>query len=1286
MEGISAAASVIGIIQLAGSIVKICGGYLQEVKHARDDIIALKRTVADLESTVEKIREYLEGRDGTTLTISSSLVRSIANCLSDLGSLKKSVDPGKGKDFMRRFGIRAFKWPLNRTEVDRLIQNLERCKSSFTLSLQVNQTTLLTGLARSADRVDQNSVLVKLPIAYGAEFDSYTNQHEDDCLPGTRTELLHQIIEWARSPQSKCIFWLNGMAGTGKSTISRTVAKSLKEAKLLGASFFFKRGEGDRGNAMKLFSTIVRQLVVRIPRLIPGVQKVLDDEPDIAGKSLKEQFYRLILQPILSLELSELWPLTDFRDSAIIVVIDALDECARDEDIRAILRLLPTLQESNTLRLRVFLTSRPELPIRLGISQIPSLDHQDMVLHEIPEPVVQHDISLFLKHRLSMIRMDRGLPNDWPEDTAIKSLVRMSAPLFIFAATACRILGDLQWDPEDSLAKLLAYQNDESQLDDTSRFDDMSQFDKTYLPVLNRLLEGQSKKQERELVREFHEVVGAIVTLESPLSVASLSRLLRTPEKQIDRRLSSLHSVLSIPSDLTKPVRLFHLSFRDFLLDSETRHKTPFWINEEQVHQRLTARCLEICGGLKQNMCGLGYGMKRTAIDSRIISRYFPPEMQYSCHFWAHHLSRCKEYLAGTENSLSHVHSFLQQHFLHWMEVLSILGLNSDIIGIINLLQSLLPVQRNVELSEFLHDARRFLLKNGPIADDAPLQLYCSGLIFAPKESILRRQFEREIPHWIHTFPEVDEAWSAELQTLEGHSGSVHSVAFASNGCLASGCGDEIIRLWDSSTGTLQQSLEGHSGRVHSVAFSSRGYLASGSSDGTVKIWDPDTGVLHLTFKGHSDWVNSVAFSPDGQLLASGSDDETVRLWDPSSGNLQQTLQGHSGRIQSVAFSSGGFLASGSDDETIGLWDPNTGLLRRTFVGHSDWVKSVAFSPDGRLLASASYDKTIRTWDPSTGVLLQTLEGHSDRVNSVAFSPDGRVLASASKDKTVRLWDSTTGILHRTFDGHSGSALSVVFSSCGQLLASGSYDMTARLWDPAMGTQQHQTLEGHSDWIYSVSFSPDGGTLASGSRDTTIRLWDPVRGVVQQTLRGHSLSVRAVVFSPDGQFLASGSYDKTVRVWNPSTGVLQQVLEGHSSRVRSVAFSPDSRLLASISNDEALILWNPTNGTALQQISGVNRLNTTLKLSQDGSYLGNNLGSVDIQSWFKNHGSNPTWEIVNIWIENDQWIALRGNNVLWLPPEYRPKCSAVNGNTLVLGHSSGRISFIGFHVKHHGRR
>lgn len=74
------------------------------------------------------------------------------------------------------------------------------------------------------------------------------------------------------------------MAGTGKSTVSRTVAGQLKEKKLLGASFFFKRGEENRGNAKKLFPTLAAQLVTRIPQLIPRIRKAIDDDPHISER------------------------------------------------------------------------------------------------------------------------------------------------------------------------------------------------------------------------------------------------------------------------------------------------------------------------------------------------------------------------------------------------------------------------------------------------------------------------------------------------------------------------------------------------------------------------------------------------------------------------------------------------------------------------------------------------------------------------------------------------------------------------------------------------------------------------------------------------------------------------------------------------------------------------------------------------------------------------------------------------------------------------------------------
>ncbi|KAL2801721.1 hypothetical protein BJX63DRAFT_438558 [Aspergillus granulosus] len=690
MDPLSCAASVIAVIQLAGALADICGDYIKQVKNAQKDINDLNREINSLRSILESLNDILHGPGAEKLISLQKIFNDVEECKGILKNLSNKINPGTTQSSLRWRGFRHWKWPLQRTEVDEAIRQLKEYTSLFVTALQIDHV-------RSTDRFERKFDLRSLRTVEGATYDSTENKHRE-CLPQTRSELLRQVADWGESSHGKCIYWLKGGAGTGKSTISRTIARQLNDKRLLAASFFFRRGEEGRNTAKWLFSTLARQLAITVPELGPEIQKAVETDPYISGKAPAEQFNKLLLQPLINLDLG--------RTVTLVAVIDALDECQSDadnddHDIKVLLRLLPRVQESKSVRLRFFLTSRPELPIRLGFKAVED-NLENMDLHSIPTLEITHDIHIFLEHSFSRIQENHDLPAEWPGKEAINDLLARTVPLFISAATICRFISTT-YDPQDRLQNVLN--------DKTSYVSEMA---RTYLPVLNQLLVGQNEWEAPRLVQRFKEIVGPIIILATPLSVNALSRLLGMKSSitsdNIKSLLKWLHSVLMIPDNPELPVRLQHLSFRDFLLHNTTKdnkQSEKFWIDEEAMHWRLMNQCLTVMDiRLKKNICMLpDECLQRSEIDSDSIKEHLPPELQYACRYWTQHMMQCRDPADLAEKACS----FLRKHFLHWMEAMSILGIMSEVIGAISRLQSTIKDNKYFKNSEFLYDAWRRL-------------------------------------------------------------------------------------------------------------------------------------------------------------------------------------------------------------------------------------------------------------------------------------------------------------------------------------------------------------------------------------------------------------------------------------------------------------------------------------------------------------------------------------------------------------------------------------------------
>ncbi|KAK0763492.1 hypothetical protein N5P37_002869 [Trichoderma harzianum] len=1131
-----------------------------------------------------------------------------------------------------------------------------------TLSLGQKKAMLTFNTDKIAHKLD----LAKLSIAEGAEYGSYADQHENECLQGTRTKILHDIDEWATSFSRKCIFWLNGMAGTGKSTISRTIAKTLRGKDLLGASFFFKKGEADRGNATRFFSTIASQLQTRVPGMADHLRKVIDSESQISTKSLKEQFKRLILEPISSLKAANNQP------SFLVVVVDALDECDNDKDIKVILDLIPQLQASSSVHFRVFITSRPELPIRLGFKKMEENDYQDLILHQIPKDDIEYDIQFFLKSRLAEVRESRMLPEEWPGETNIHTLTTISIPLFIFAATMCRVFEDHDMDPRKCLDEYLKHEAEDSKLD------------AIYLPVLNRICTKYSDTDGRkdQFIQDVREVVSAVMLLENPLSITKLSVLMGIPTKAINSRLNSLHSVLNVPKDENKPIRLFHLSFRDFLLDHKTPAKTAIWIDKKATNQKLAIQCLNIMRThLKKNLCNLpNYAVSSNNIPDETVSQHLSQPLEYSCRYWVEHLVQGQGPVEDSQ-------SFLEIHLLHWVEAMAILKCVPELIKALTYLQLFIQDNGDDQVSESfltLYDtywgAELGELQNS--FDPVCSAISSTGCVLAAGFSNMTMRF------WDTITGNLITGWRAgESDRIPW----IQAIAFSSDDKLLAVClgGSGKLQICDSTKGTLHSTFDEDVGRVTSLVFTDGGQvLASPSKSWDFLTWDHATGIQrHLLTRRLSEDAH-VALSPTGLLLAAfGCYQTEIELWNLATCSWQCRLAGHAMFVSCITFSTDGrLIASGDRDGTIIIWDVATGVQRQHITNRLGSVFGISFSPEGQRLALLfKRQGSIVVWDLSENRSIQILGDKSRARRDVLFYRDNKTLASIGGLEPIRLWDATD-VSQKSRQPHASQVKSVVFSPDGQLLAT--VCRRVLIW---MVTSE-SIIQNLGDIYHGniLTFSPSNTLLAFSSSPTVIKLWN-INTEMQQSSIDAFGEVRCIAFSSDDQLVACLVDLQDINVWDLTTGTLRNIISDfqYDPHIRSINFSFNSEYLATytlfphpdqpkwlikafrlVNTDIAdFYFWAP-DAKAHFSRDHVNRVHD-VPVFEFGT------PQVDLNGVMVSEGNDErTNDVQTRLVVYGEWLYYQGEKVVWLPDSHRASCWASNNKTIAIGHDSGGVTII----------
>ncbi|KAH0551763.1 hypothetical protein GP486_007019, partial [Trichoglossum hirsutum] len=580
--------------------------------------------------------------------------------------------------------------------------------------------------------------------------------------------------EWRTDEQSR-LLWIKGDPGKGKTMllcgIVNELEKSMAKADLL--SYFFCQATDSRiNNATAVLRGLMYLLVDQQPSLISHIRK----KHDHVGKALFEDTNAWAA-------LSEIFTniLQDSKLKSTYLVVDALDECIAD--LPKLLNFIVRMS-SGPARVRLIVSSRNWPNIEKDLD---TATQKVRLCLELNEKSISTAVDTYIQFKVDWLA-ERNKYNNATREDVQHFLSSNANGTFLWVALVCQELANI---PRYRVQKKLR--------------EFPPGLDAAYRRMVNQICDSE----DAELCKRILAIVSTVYRPIMLDELASFVDALNSVSGDYEAEMEIIGLCGSFLTLRERTVFFVHQSAKDFLLEKASNVIFPAGM--EDIHDTIFSQSLQVMSKtLRRDV----YRLRAPAFAIDQVKQPNPDPLaatRYSCVYWIHHLCQCS--LSG--DAKDHVQDggsidvFLRQHYLHWLEALSLYRSMSE--GVLTIAKLEALIQRRVNASSLIklvRDAHRFIMYHKWVIESSPLQAYASALMFSPARSLIRSLFEEEELKWITIKPAMGDKWSACLQTLENHSGPVCSVAFSHDSArLASGSYDGTVKIWDASSGKCLQTL-----------------------------------------------------------------------------------------------------------------------------------------------------------------------------------------------------------------------------------------------------------------------------------------------------------------------------------------------------------------------------------------------------------------------------------------------------------------------------------------------